>query len=68
MSSVGTLGAGVAYSNALQGRMDLGATLTTIAHNADNAMAGMLDKLVQQGIDNSGSAPPGMGKVVDTKA
>ncbi|WP_319532514.1 hypothetical protein [uncultured Cohaesibacter sp.] len=69
MSSVASLGAAVAYTNAAQGQMALGTTLTKIAHNADNAMVGMLDQLVQQGIENSsGAAPEGMGQALDIKA
>ena len=68
MSSVASLGSAVAYTNAAQGKMDLGTTLTTIAHNADNAMTGVLDKLVQQGMQNEGAAPEGMGAKLDIKA
>ena len=68
MSSVASLGSAVAYKNAAQGKMELGATLTKIAFNADNAMAGLLDKLVQQGMQNDSAAPQGMGQNLDIKA
>ena len=68
MSSVASLGSAVAYTNAAQGKMELGATLTKIAHNADNAMAGLLDQLVQEGMQSDGAAPEGMGKSVNIKA
>ncbi|MCV6577178.1 MAG: hypothetical protein OIF58_15750 [Cohaesibacter sp.] len=68
MSSVASLGASVAHTNAAQGKMDLGVTLAKMAHNSDNAMAGLLDKLVQQGQQNDGAAPAGMGQAVNVKA
>ena len=68
MSNVASLGSALAYTNAAQGKMDLGATLTTMAHNADTAMAGVLDKLVQQGMEAGSSAPEGMGQKLDIKA
>lgn len=68
MSSVGSLGAAAAYSNAAMGKIDLGVTLTKMAFQADNNMAGLLDKLVQQGMQSGGSAPAGMGNSVDVKA
>jgi len=68
MSNVASLGASVAYTNAAQGKMDLGVTLAKMAQNSDNAMAGLLDKLVQQGQQNDAAAPAGMGKAVNVKA
>ncbi len=68
MSSIASLGASVAYTQAAQGKIDLGVTLTKIANNADNAMAGMLDKLVQQGMETNASTPEGMGQAVNVKA
>ena len=68
MSSIASLGAAVAHTNAAQGKIELGATLARIAHNSDNAMTGILDKLVQEGLQNDGAAPQGMGKALDIKA
>lgn len=68
MSSIASLGSSVAYTQAAQGKIDLGVTLTKIANNADNAMVGMLDKLVQQGLENTATAPEGMGAKLDVKA
>ncbi|MCT4657075.1 MAG: hypothetical protein N4A65_14825 [Cohaesibacter sp.] len=68
MSSVGSLGASVAYTNAAQGKMELGVTLAKMAQNSDNAMVGILDKLVEQGLENSAARPQGMGQAVNIKA
>ncbi|PLW78063.1 hypothetical protein [Cohaesibacter celericrescens] len=68
MSNVATLGSALAYTNAAQGKMELGATLTKMAHNSDTAMAGLLDSLVQKGMESGGSAPQGMGQNLDIKA
>lgn len=68
MSSVVSLASAMVAKNAAEANMDLGSTLTKIANNADNAMTGILDKLVQQGMQNNAAAPEGMGKAVDIKA
>lgn len=68
MSSVASLGASVAYTNAAQGKIDLGVTLAKMAQNSDNAVTGILDKLVQQGLQNDSAAPEGMGGAVNIKA
>lgn len=68
MSSVASLGSAAAYSQAAQGKIDLGVTLAKIASNSDNAMAGVLDKLVQQGQEAASVAPEGMGGKLDIKA
>lgn len=68
MSSVASLGASVAYTNAAQGKMDLGVTLAKMAQNSDNAMVGLLDNLIQKGMENDSAAPAGMGSQVNVKA
>ncbi|WP_319412824.1 hypothetical protein [uncultured Cohaesibacter sp.] len=68
MSSVASLGAAVAYTNAAQTSMDLGSTLMKIANNADSNMASTLDALVQKGMQNDGARPQGMGENLNTKA
>ena len=68
MSSIVSLASAMVAKNAAEANMDLGSTLTKIAHNADNAMTGVLDKLVQQGMQNDSAAPEGMGKALDVKA
>lgn len=68
MSSVAGLGSAVAYTDAAQGKIEMGARLTKMAFEADNAMAGLLDDLVKQGMQQSSSAPQGMGKALDIKA
>lgn len=68
MSSVASIGSSVAHTNAAQGKIDLGVTLAKMAQNSDNMMTGLLDKMVQQGQDNSSAAPAGMGGAVNIKA
>lgn len=68
MSSTAALGASVAYSQAAQGQIELGARLTKMAHEADNAMVNMLDQLVQQNIEKTSAKPEGMGQAIDVKA
>ncbi len=68
MSSVVSLGSAMVAKNAAETNMELGSTLTKIAHNADNAMTGILDKLVQQGLQNNAATPEGMGGSVNIKA
>lgn len=68
MSSIVSLASALVAKNMSETNMDLGATLTKIAHKSDTAMTGVLDKLVQQGMQNDGAAPEGMGKALNIKA
>lgn len=68
MSSVVSLASAMVAKNTAEANISLGTTLAKIAHNSDNAMAGLLDQLVQQGIETKSAAPEGMGKAVDVKA
>ncbi|WP_316863051.1 hypothetical protein [uncultured Cohaesibacter sp.] len=69
MSGTECLGSAIASTNMAQGKMELGATLTKIAQNADNNIAGVLDALVQRGLEAStASTSPGLGENLDIKA